>query len=80
METILKDCSAGILIRSEVEKAVVSLYPQVKNPIADGANLEKVETQKTVNSQSNLEKDEQSIMLLNFKLYFKARVIKTMWH
>lgn len=43
METILKDCLAGILIRSEVEKAAVSLYTQVKNPIADGANLEKVE-------------------------------------
>ena len=34
---------------------------------------------KTVNSQSNLEKDEQSIMRLNFKLYFKTRIIKTMW-
>lgn len=43
METIPKDCSAGLLIKSEVEKAIVSLYPQVKNPIADGANWEKVE-------------------------------------
>ena len=40
-----------------------------------------METQKTLNSQTNLEKEKNgagSIQFLDFRLYYNARVIKTM--
>ena len=41
-----------------------------------------METQKTLNSQSNLEKEIRSgaIRLPDFRLYYKATVIQTIWY
>ena len=60
----------------------------VKLPITFFTELEQkffticLETQKTPNSQSNLEKEKKKIELSDFRLYYKAIVIKTVqgWH
>ena len=60
----------------------------IKLPMAFFTELEQknftihMETQKTPNSQSSLEKEEWSggINLPDFRLYYKAIVIKTVWY
>ena len=41
-----------------------------------------MQPQKTLNSQSNLEKENKAggIMPLDFRLYYKPIVIKSVWH
>ena len=60
----------------------------IKLPMAFFTEVEKkhfticMETQKTPNTQSNLEKEKRSwrIRLPDFRLYYKATVIKTVWY
>ena len=41
-----------------------------------------METRKTPNSQSNLQKEEKAggVMLLDFRLYYRATAVKTVWY
>ena len=61
----------------------------IKLPMTFFTDLEQkisvcVETQKTLNNQSNLEKEKQSwrnqLWLSDFRLYYKATVIKRAWY
>ena len=60
----------------------------MKLPMAFFTELEQkkftifMETQKTPNSQSNLEKEKRAgeIRLPDFRLYYKATVVKTGWY
>ena len=39
-----------------------------------------METQETLNNQNNLEKEQsRSVIHPNFKLYYKGKIIKTVW-
>ena len=63
-------------------------FPPIKLPVVFFTELEKndfticMEIQKTSNSQSNLEKEEWNWRNQppDFRLYYKATVIKTVWY
>ena len=81
--------SINVVKMTILPKAIYRLSAiPIKLPMAFFTELEQkkfticMETQKTPNSQHNHEKEKRTgrIRLLDFRLYYKATVIKTVWY
>lgn len=70
-QTLLFRCQKYLFYRFDEMPNKILFFPKEIHPKIH------IESQETPNCQNNFEKEQRSLMLLDFKTYSKASVIKT---